>query len=67
MRTYENECVGCPPEIGCFGESCPQRNVERFYCDECGDETTLREYEGRELCESCLLEEFPIIEGSKYY
>lgn len=66
MRTYTNECVGCPPEIGCLGSACPHVNVERFYCDECGDETTLYEYENRELCESCLLKMFPMVEGSDY-
>lgn len=65
MRTYTNECVGC--ELPCLYASCPHYNVERFFCDECGDETTLREYDGRELCESCLLKKFSIIEGSEYY
>ena len=66
MRVYENECVGCAPEMGCIGSACPYRNVERFYCDECGDETTLRETDYGELCESCLLEKFPVVEGSDY-
>lgn len=66
MRVYENECVGCPPEMGCMGSACPYRNVERFYCDECGDETTLRKTDYGELCESCLLKKFPIVEGSDY-
>ena len=39
MVVYEDMCVGCPPEMGCLGSSCPNRNVERWYCDECGEET----------------------------
>ena len=65
MRTYTNECAGCG--LPCLYASCPYYNVERFFCDECGDEGTLREYDGRELCESCLLKKFSIIEGSEYY
>lgn len=38
MIKYENECVGCPPEMGCMGDSCPYRNVPVYYCDECGEE-----------------------------
>ena len=38
MIRYENECVSCPPEMGCFGSACPNRNVPRIYCDKCGEE-----------------------------
>lgn len=38
MIKYENECVGCPPEMGCMGNACPNRNVPHYYCDECGEE-----------------------------
>ena len=56
MIKYENECVGCPPELGCLGESCPNRNVKRLYCDDCKEEVeTLYVYDGQELCQDCLL------------
>lgn len=61
MRKTENECVGCPPDLGCLGSGCPNRNVEYVYCDLCGEEA---EYiiEDEELCEECakmrLLEAF---------
>ena len=29
MIKYEDECVGCPPERGCLGSVCPNRNVPR--------------------------------------
>lgn len=64
MKRIEDECVGCPPEIGCLGRSCPNRNVVHYYCDKCGDETTLYDYYGEEICEECLLKEFEIVEGS---
>ena len=61
MRKYENECVGCPPEMGCMGNACPYRNVARDYCDTCGDDASYR-IDGEDYCESCaekyLQEEF---------
>lgn len=60
-----NECVGCPPELGCLGEACPNRNVLVFTCDDCGEEfgaEELYEYEyDRMLCAECLLKIFPKI------
>ena len=66
MKVVENECVGCPPERGCLGDTCPNRNVARFYCDNCGDETTLYHYDDEELCLSCVAERLEIVEGSNY-
>ena len=65
MKKIENECVGCV-DIGlhCLGISCPNKNVIHFYCDRCGEETTLYYYDGEEICKDCLLEEFEIVEGS---
>lgn len=68
MRRVENECVGCK-DIGlpCVGSSCPNRNIVRWYCDECGEETTLYYYDDDiELCADCLLGKFEIIEDSEY-
>lgn len=54
MIVYENECVGCPPEMGCLGVICPNRRVPHYYCDECGEETEhLNDYFGEDLCEFC--------------
>ena len=52
MIKLENECVGCG--LPCLGDSCPYRNVPHYYCDECGDETDIYEYEDEELCLSCI-------------
>ena len=38
MIRIENDCVGCPKEMGCLGSSCPYRDVPHYYCDECGEE-----------------------------
>ncbi len=65
MRKIENECVHCPSSLGCLGSNCPNRNVVRFYCDRCGEDTTLYDYYGEEICEECLLKEFKVIEGSE--
>lgn len=58
MIKYEDDCVGCPPEIGCFGSSCPQRNVPHTYCDRCGAEAKLYSFPGEEeICEDCMTQE----------
>lgn len=56
MIVYENECVGCPPEMGCLGELCQYREVPYFHCDKCGDDAEYQ-YDGNEYCLDCLLEE----------
>lgn len=61
MIKYENECVGCPKEMGCMGDACPNRNVPHYYCDECGEEIveglSYRDYyttDGSDhLCKDC--------------
>ena len=63
MITYEDECVGCPTELGCLGSACPYMNVPHLYCDKCGsDVEKLYKYKGVEICEECLLAEFEVIE-----
>ena len=58
MIKYENECVGCPPEMGCLGSSCSYRDVPHFYCDDCGEEIDGEVYEDdnyEHCCLDCLL------------
>lgn len=50
----EDECVGCPADIGCLGLQCPNRNVKHYYCDECEEEEQLYYFEGKELCIECI-------------
>lgn len=55
MITYEDECVGCPTEMGCLGDTCPKRNVVHLICDECGDDAEeLWEKDGQHYCEDCM-------------
>lgn len=56
MRKYENECVGCPTEMGCLGSSCPYINVPRDYCDSCGKEGATYRIDGEDYCEDCAKE-----------
>ena len=61
MIKYEDQCVGCPSEMGCMGSACPNRNVKVIYCDCCGDEIDSDdgyEVDGEDLCESCLKDMF---------
>lgn len=62
MKKIEDECVNCP--MGCVGDVCPNKNVVRFYCDNCGEEEMLYIYDGEELCQECLLEKFDKVNGS---
>lgn len=62
MLRYENECVGCPPEMGCLYGSCPMLRVPHLYCDRCGtevDELFLDNDGEYTLCEECLVETTP--------
>jgi hypothetical protein len=63
MKKLENECASC--NLPCMGSACPYQNVPHYYCDRCGEETTLYHYDDDELCVDCLLKEFEIVEGSK--
>lgn len=60
MERIENHCVGCPPERGCMGIGCPNRNVKVICCDVCGDEICDEIYsvDGEDLCEDCLKDRF---------
>lgn len=61
MMKHENHCCECAtPGYPCLGSECPNRSVEVFYCDECGEEIEgdIYEAEGDELCEACLLERY---------
>lgn len=64
MLKFENECVGCPPERGCLGTACPNRNVARCYCDECKNEfdpIELYDLDGDMVCQDCLLGHFQTV------
>lgn len=58
MIRYENNCCGCATEsYPCIGDSCPNRHVPVFVCDECGEEVDdLYEYGSEQLCADCVLE-----------
>ncbi len=59
MIRYEDQCVGCPTEMGCLGSACPYMGVPVLICDRCRDEVEdLYDYYGEQLCEDCLLKEF---------
>lgn len=65
MRKIEDECVGCPPEMGCLGSGCPNRNVHRYYCDKCkrefeAEELFINEDED-ELCTNCFLSNYDTV------
>ena len=50
MIEYENECVGCSTILhSCLGSACPH-----YYCDECGEEDDLYDFDNRQLCIECI-------------
>lgn len=62
MVTYEDECVGCPAEMGCLGSTCIYRNVPHYFCDICKDEVYYEDlyyYDDKEICWDCLLQLVP--------
>ena len=59
MVEYKNDCVGCPKDMGCDGGACMYAHIPHYYCDNCGmehDRETMREADGVDLCQDCLLE-----------
>ena len=67
MKQIENECLGCTSfGLPCKGSSCSNKHVARFYCDNCGAEETLYNFDDEELCLSCIIEKLEIVEGSNY-
>ena len=65
MMKVENECVDCG--LPCLYRSCKYYAVTRFYCDQCSDQATLYEFEGRQLCIECIKKLLPLVEGSEIY
>lgn len=53
MVIYENECLHC--DTVCIGDGCSNRRVPHCYCDKCGDEEKLYEFDGRQLCIDCVI------------
>ena len=52
MKVKANKCCDCQLPCLLF---CPLRDDSYdYYCDECGDEAQLYEFEGQELCLSCI-------------
>ena len=63
MVKHENECVGCPKEMGCLGRFCPNRNVPHLYCDHCKDEVdALYYWHTQEWCIDCILKDLEKVE-----
>ena len=55
MKRIENDCCGCAvPGYPCLGRACELRNAIHYYCDRCGDETQLYDFDDQELCIDCI-------------
>lgn len=55
MIVIQNECVGCPDDMGCIYQACPYYKVVRLLCDKCESEADLYYYDGEQLCADCIL------------
>jgi hypothetical protein len=56
-------CVGCPPEMGCLGKSCPECWEAHITCDVCKQEVeVVSRIEDVDYCDSCLYRVFPRID-----
>ena len=63
MITVTNECVDCG--FPCMGDACPYRNVKRYYCDRCKEETNTYHYDGEHLCIDCIASDLLEVEGNE--
>ena len=55
MVEYQNDCCGCAaPGYPCRGSDCPLRHNPHYYCDDCGEEAKLQDFDGEELCSECI-------------
>ena len=55
MIIYENDCCGCATgAYPCLGDSYSLRHAAHYYCDECGWETSIYEFDEQELCIRCI-------------
>lgn len=65
MIKFENECVGCPKEMGCLGSGCPYTHVPYLTCDKCNQDTDeLYNTEEGQLCKDCVegdIEDYSVI------
>jgi hypothetical protein len=61
---YTNDCVDCG--LPCLVDSCRYRNAMHSKCDFCKEEDVrLYHYNGCQICESCLLKEFEVVEETE--
>jgi hypothetical protein len=61
MVKYESGCVDCG--FPCIGMACRHYRVKVLKCDNCRQEVDkLYKYDGKELCEECVLEELEVVE-----
>lgn len=67
MTYKEDSCMGCATEsYPCLGSACPHRYTIVHKCDRCKEEVDeLYHYYDEELCEDCLLDSVPKVEGKE--
>ena len=59
MIRFENECVGCPTNMGCIGSGCPYSHVLHLVCDECGEDVEeLYDTPSGQMCGTCVKANF---------
>ena len=61
MIRFENECVGCPKEMGCI--NCSYSRVVHLICDSCEQESDkLYNTDEGQICQDCVEETYPVID-----
>lgn len=65
MIKTENECVDC--SLPCMYDGCQYYQVTRYYCDDCGTEDVLYDWDNQQLCIDCIKKRLTIVEGSEVY
>lgn len=63
MIYYTNDCCDCG--LPCKYDLCPYYKVQHCECDFCKtQDVKLYCYDGYEICEECILEQFEVVEGT---
>lgn len=65
-KKNEDGCVGCSTMgLPCLGNSCSNRNIISYFCDDCEDEFDPEELyvneDGEELCTECFLSNYETV------
>ena len=60
MIAIESDCVDC--DLPCIYEACRHYRTVHYYCDKCGEEDIIYEFNDEQLCLDCILKKLERVE-----